>query len=173
MTTTPDPDRARLIDDHLSNTFVATIDTALEAASDAAFAIDPTSSLATRLRALGLDDRVLLVKPSRPAPRTAAHRAPELGFDLLWRFGPPRVTTRIAWRARLDEDGIGRTLLTITVRAQASNEEASKRSTAAWPIIETIAREHARQWRRAVAEWADDRWEAERPPRRAAGPAAA
>jgi hypothetical protein len=152
-------------DYHLTSTYVATIDAGIEAASEAFRAIDPMSSLATRLSALGVDDRAVWVESSEATDLTDADSACELGFALLWRFGPPGQTARIGRRVRLSEDGAGRTVLSIAIRARASDDEAGKRIVAGWPIVETIALEHAKSLRRAVDEYAADPCKAERPRR--------
>jgi hypothetical protein len=161
----------RTTDHHLTSTYVATVDADVETAYEAFLAIDPMSSLAGRLSALGVDDRAVWAESSEATGLTDADGAHELGFSLLWRFGPPGQTARIGWRVRLDEDGVGRTLLTIAVRARASDGEAGRRIVAGWPIVETIALEHAKSLRRAVDEYADDRLAAERPLRLAAAAA--
>lgn len=46
-------------DSHLTSSYAATIDAGSEAASGALRAINPMSSLVTRLSALGLDDRAV------------------------------------------------------------------------------------------------------------------
>jgi hypothetical protein len=148
---------------HLTSTCVATIDAGIEAGYEAFLAIDPMSSLAKRLSALGVDDRAIWAESSEATGLTDADGARELGFSLLWRFGPPGQTARIGWRVRLDEDGAGRTVLTITVRGRASDGEAGKRIVAGWPIVETIALEHAKSLRRAVDEYPGDRFADERP----------
>jgi hypothetical protein len=128
-------------------------------------AIDPVSSLATQLSALGLDDRAVWGELSEATGLTDGDGERALGFSLLWRFGPSGQTARIGWRIQLSRDGIGRTLLSIAIRAQASDPEAGQRITAAWPIVETITREHARGLRRALDEYAADPCDAERPQR--------
>jgi hypothetical protein len=156
-------------DSHLTSTYVATIDVDIDAACEALRGHDLGSSLSTRLSALGVDDRAVWVDPSQASGLRDADGA----FILLWRFGPPGQTARIAWQIRLSEDGVGRTVLSIGIRARASDEEARKRITAAWPIVETIALAHARGLRRAVDEYAADPCKAERPMRLAAASAAA
>ena len=64
-------------------------------------------------------------------------------------------------------------MLSIAIRARASDDEAGKRIVAGWPIVETIALEHAKSSRRAVDEYAADPCEAERPPKLAVLNAAA
>jgi hypothetical protein len=142
-------------DSHLTSTYVATIDADIETAREALRAIDPMSPLATRLSALGLDDRAVWVESSETG-LTDPEGAPELGFSLLWRLGPPDQTARIAWQIRLSEDGVDRTVLSIAIHAQASDSKAGKRITAGWPIIETITREHAKRLRRALDDYAAD-----------------
>jgi hypothetical protein len=130
---------------HVTNTFVATLDASLEAASRALRAIDPTASLARRLTALGVEDRAVWIEPC------ATGGAPERGFLLLWRFGTePGETAKVAWQSRLDQDGEGRTVLTITLRARGSDDRAGRRIALAWPVVETFAREHAQGLRRAI-----------------------
>jgi hypothetical protein len=154
-------------DYQLSSTYVATIDAGIEEAYEAFQQIDPMRSLAMRLSALGVDDRALWAESSEATGLTDADGAHELGFSLLWRFGPPGQTARIGWRVRLSEDGVGRTMLSIAVRARASNGEAGERVVAGWPIVETIALQHAKSLRRAVDEYTADPFEAARPERRA------
>jgi hypothetical protein len=160
-------------DYQLSSTYVATIDAGIEEAYEAFLQIDPMGSLATRLSALGVDDRAIWAESSEATGLTDTDGARELGFSLLWRFGPPGQTARIGWRVRLDEDGVGRTVLSIVIRGRASDGEAGKRIVAGWPLVETIALQHAKSLRRAVDEYTDDRFEAEAPRRRAVLSAAA
>jgi hypothetical protein len=142
---------------HLTGTYIATIDADIHAARQALRAIDPMAPIATQLAALGLDDRAVWARSC------GATGAPDLGSSLLWRFGPPDQTARIRWRIRLDEDCIGRTVLTIAIRAGASDNQAHQRLTTAWPIIETIAHEHAKRLRHALDEYAADPSEIDRP----------
>jgi hypothetical protein len=123
------------------------------------------SSLARRLSALGVDDRTVWDASQTSGP-AHADGARELGFSLCWRFGPPGQTARITWRVRVSEDGAGRTMLSVAVHARASDDEATKRLVTGWPIVETIALEHAKGMRRAMDEYAADSCEAEHPIRR-------
>jgi hypothetical protein len=148
-----------------SSTYVATIDAGIEEAYEALRRIDPMRSLARRLSALGVDDRALWAESSEATGLTDADGARELGFALLWRFGPPGQTARIGWRVRLSEDGAGRTVLGIVVRGRASNGEAGERVAAGWPIVEAIALQHAKALRRAVDEHLADPVGASRPGR--------
>jgi hypothetical protein len=157
-------------DSPLTSTHVTTIDAEIDAASDALLAIDPISRLATPLSALGLDDRAVWATPS---DASCTDERPELGFSLLWRFGPPGQTARINWRLRLNENGAGRTLLTITTQAQASNSEAHARLAAGWPILETITLQHAKHLHHAIDDYTADPWQADRPARRVLLPVAA
>lgn len=131
-------------------TYAGPVDAALDVAYDALLAVGPMASLATRLSALGLDDRAVWSGPSADAG------ARGLGFCLLWRLGPGSGTAKIVWRAGLTLDGEGRTVLAVTVEATASDTEADERIAAAWPLVETIALAHARAVRRAVDERAGD-----------------
>jgi hypothetical protein len=151
-------------DSHLTSTYIATIDADITATNDALLAIDPMSSLATRLAALGLDDQAVWVESAKTSP-TGTHGAAELGFSLLWRFGPPGQTAKITWRIRLSKDGLDRTVLSVAIRAQASDDAARERITAGWPIVETITLEHARSLRRALDEYAADQSEIKQPRR--------
>jgi hypothetical protein len=147
---------------NLTSTYIATIDADIETTNDALLAVDPVSSLATRLAALGLDDRAVWVESAKIS-LTDTHRAAELGFSLLWRFGPAGQIAKITWRIRLSEDGLSRTVLLIAIRAQASDDTAGWRITAGWPIVETITLEHARSLRRALNEYAADPSEINQP----------
>jgi hypothetical protein len=105
-----------------------------------------------RLSALGISDLAIWLEPA-----DEVSGARERGFRLLWRFGlAVEQTARIAWQARLDEDGAGRTMLAITIRAHGGDEEAAQRIALGWPIVETIARQHANGLRRAIDAYADD-----------------
>lgn len=153
----------RVNDSHLSSTYVAVIDADVDAARKALQAINPMPLLTTQLSALGLNDQAVWVGSSEKTGGTGADGAPELDFSLLWRFGPPGQTARIVWQIRLSEDAVGRAVLSIAIRAPASDNEAGKRITAGWPIVETITLEHAKSVRRAVEDYAADPYEAERP----------
>jgi hypothetical protein len=152
-------------DYQLSSTYIATIDSGIEEAYEAFLQIDPMGSLATRLSALGVDDRAIWAESGEATGLTDADGSRELGFSLLWRFGPPGQTARIGWRVRLSEDGVGRTVLSIVIRGRASDGDAGKRIVAGWPLVETIALQHAKSLRRAVDEYAEDRFAAEAPRR--------
>jgi len=157
MTTILVAEPTRLIDSatgerELTNTYVATLDASVEAACEALRAIDPSASLARRLGALGVNDRAVWLEPSNSNARAR-------GWLLLWRFDPNcGQTAEIAWHARLDEDGAGRTVLTITVRARGSDDHAAQQIALAWPIIETIAHQHAKTWRRSIDDYAEEPW---------------
>jgi hypothetical protein len=153
------------VDYHLSSSYATTIDASIEAAYEAFLAIDPMDALATRLAALGVDDRALWAESSEATGLTDTDGARELGFSLLWRFGPPDQTARIGWRVRLSEDGVGRTVVSIAIRANASNGEAGRRIASGWPIVETIALQHAKGLGRVVDEYTSDRFEDPRPVR--------
>ena len=138
----------------LTSTYVATIDAGIGAASEALRTIDPMASLAARLSALGVDDRAVWARAASGAGDAGG--ASGLGFALLWRFGPSGQTARVAWQIRLSEDGVGRTVLSVGIRARASDHEARSRIAAAWPIVETIALAHARGLHGACEEYAGD-----------------
>jgi hypothetical protein len=149
---------------HLTSTYIATLDAGFDASCEALHATDPMSLLATRLSALGLDDRAVWAESSETTGLADTCGGPELGFSVLWRFGPPGQTARIGWRIRLSENGVGRTTLSISIRARASDDEAGERISVGWPIVETITLEHARGVRRALDEYAVDRCDVDRPP---------
>jgi hypothetical protein len=117
----------------LSSTYVATLDAGVEDAYDAFRAIDPVSSLAARLCALGIGEREIWVEPSGVSGLIDTHDGGDLGFGLLWRFERAGHTARIGWRVRLGEDGEGRTVLSITMRVRPSDDEARKRRSRAGP----------------------------------------
>ena len=131
-----------------TSTYAATIDAPIDAAYEALVRIDPPASLAARLSALGVDDRAVWSESSAIGEN-------ELGFSLCWRFRPGQ-TALLRWQIAVDRDGAGRTTLAVTLRASAADDEAGRRIASAWPIVETIALEHAKSLRRAVDAAAED-----------------
>jgi hypothetical protein len=131
----------------LTFTYVTTIDADSDATSRALRIIDPIAALASRLSALGVDDRATwLASP-------AAGGARGLRFGLLWRFGPLDQTATIAWRIRLNDDGAGGTELAVTISGRGGSAKAHERLMACWAIVETIALQHAKRLRRAIDEY--------------------
>lgn len=143
-------------DEQLTSTYHATVDAGVAATYGAFQAIDPIASLARRLSALGVDDRAVWVEAPAAVGPAGAGDERELGFSLLWRFGPPGQTARIDWRLRLGEDAAARTALSILLSARGSNRDAGERLMTCWPMVETLALAHARGLCRAVDEYTDD-----------------
>ena len=139
-----------------STTYAAPVDAQVAAAYEALLRIDPMASFAARLSALGVDDRVVWADSPVATGLTDTDGRRELGFSLVWRFGPPGQTARIRWRISLGTDGSGRTMLRVQVRASAADEEAGRRIASAWSIVETIALEHAKVLRNAVDALTED-----------------
>lgn len=81
---------------HLTSTYIAPLDADIETAHAALLAIDPVSSLATRLSALGLDDRAVWAESSEATTDTDGAR--ELGFGLLWTAGRSSRRSRASTR---------------------------------------------------------------------------
>jgi hypothetical protein len=155
-----------------AGTYATKID-ADDGAYEALLALEPMSSLASRLSALGIDARAVSEKTSETASRGEADGARERRFTILWRPGPRGEIARISWRFRLSESADGATLLSLAVRARAADDAGRKRVVAGWPALEAIALAHAKGLRRAIDDYADDPSEAERPPRPALLQAAA
>jgi hypothetical protein len=145
--------------DHPTSTYVATIEASIDAAYDAFTTLDPMSSLTSRLCALGVDAHA--VRAESPGPSGDGER--EVRFRLLWPFGASGESAQVDWHVRLTDDGAGGTVLSIVIHARASAEQAGGRIVAGWPIIESIALEHAKSLRRAVDEYEADPSEAEQP----------
>jgi hypothetical protein len=139
-----------------STTYVATIDAEIEAARDALRAIDPASSLARRLAPLGVDDEPIDVEP---------HGRCERAFALRWRLCETGRLATVHTRIRLGADGVGRTMLSVAMHADAGDHDALAGVLAAWPALETVALAHARSLRRTVDESTADRCAADELPR--------
>jgi hypothetical protein len=153
----------------VSSTYVGMIDADPGAAYAALAALDPMRSLATRLSALGIDDRAIWAESPHALGLVETDGRCELLYSLVWRFGTERQHARLTWRIRLDDDGRGGTRLSIAMQARGSDATSRDRVFAAWPLVETIAIQHAKGLRRAVEDYADDPAELEAPRLRAVG----
>jgi hypothetical protein len=151
----------------VTSTFVQTIDIDRGEAYERLSRIDPMRSLANRLSALGVDDRAIWAKCPQALGLVGADGRRELRFSLIWRFDRNGRHATLSWRVRVDEDGWGGSLVSLRLQARGSDAEARRRLLASWPLVETIAHQHARGLRRAVEGYAEESFEAEAPRLRA------
>ncbi|HEY7603245.1 MAG TPA: hypothetical protein VH760_03200 [Gaiellaceae bacterium] len=128
----------------VSSTFVHTIDADHGTAQEVLAGIDPMHSLADRLSALGLDDRAIWSTDG------------ELGYTLIWRFGPDQGHARLDWRLALQPIGAGRTTLTVRLAARGSDAEARIRVLRSWLLFDAVAESHAAGLARMVDDYAED-----------------
>lgn len=144
-------------DYRLSSTYVSTIDGRIEDAYEALLQIDP---MATRLSALGVENRAIWCESSEATGLTDADGAQSSGSACS---GGSALAARPRGSAggRLTQDGAGRAVFSTLVRATASNGEAGKRVVALWPLVETIALEHAKGLRRAIDTYTEDAFAAD------------
>ncbi len=139
----------------VTSTYVSTVDVAPRTAYTRLMALDPMRSLATRLSALGIEDRAMWAESPDALGLVGSDGNRELLFSLVWRFGESAAHAKLTWRIRLDDDTWGGTAMSVTIRGRGSDPEASRRVLAGWPVVETLALEHARGLRRAVERSAD------------------
>jgi hypothetical protein len=128
----------------VSSTFVHAIDADQAKAQEILGSIDPMRSLADRLSALGLDDRAIWSSDG------------ELGYTLIWRFGPDRGHARLDWQVELQPIGAGRTTLTVRLGARGSDADARVRALRSWLLFEKLAESHAAGLARMVDDYAED-----------------
>jgi hypothetical protein len=146
-----------------TSTYVGTIDAPREEAYAILIGLDPMRTLATRLAALGIDDRAMWAESRDALGLVGTDGRREVLFSLVWRFGEAGMHAKLTWRIRLDDDNWGGTAMTVTIRARGSDAEASERVRGSWPVVETLALEHAKGLRRAVERNAEEAYETDAP----------
>lgn len=155
----------------ITSTFVGVIDAPADAAYRAVVRLDPMDSITTRLSALGLEDHAVWAESSDASGLLEVAGRRELRFDLVWRFDVG-LHARLTWRVRLDEDGSGRTLLSMTLAGRGNDPPSRDRLLASWPLIETLVAAQSRSLRRAVDDYLEELVESEAPRLRVVGGAA-
>ena len=125
----------------LSESYSRTVEAPAPAARTAAASIDAIGPLVEGLIAVGVEDHI--VTPC--------------GDGLVWRFGPAEAgRLRLAWEATVAAETDDASLVTISLRATASDAAARERLLEAWPVLGPIAELHARRLLHRIEALAED-----------------
>jgi hypothetical protein len=147
----------------VTTTYCGTVHADRDAAYGALMRLDPMRSLSNHLSALGVGDRAIWAGSSQALGLEASDGRRELLFGLVWRFGQGAQHAKLTWRVQLDTGARGETHVSVSVRAQGSDAEARNRVLASWPLVESIALQHAKGLRRAIEDHVDEGSELARP----------
>jgi hypothetical protein len=140
----------------LTSSFVQTIDADPDRVYEALVRTDPRRSIADRLTALGLDDRALWAESPATLGAAGWDDPKELGYSLVWRFDRDGRRATLTWRITVTEDAAGRTVLATRLAARGSDDEARRRVFASWPLVEELARGHARRLARSLEDYVNE-----------------
>jgi hypothetical protein len=122
--------------------------------------IQPLGSLLAGLDALGLGERVVATLRGDAGTARVA--------GLVWSFGTDRVDSsvledvsapghaKLAWSIAAGADGEGRTILSVGVRAGATDDDSRQRLHQSWPIVSSLVESQIRRLVAAVKQAAEE-----------------